>query len=120
MEYYMCRCLEFLSSFLTTNTIDKNSHECVICLEKHRDADELLHINKYICERKCKCNYYIHKKCFHQWFSSRYADHNNNNNMNCIVCNSTGKLNSHLCNNIIGNNDNFCEMLVLFLYYYMH
>ena len=115
----MCRCFKFLSSFLQTNTIENSSQECVICLDKERETDQLLHIDNYMCDRKCKCNYYIHKPCFHEWCSSKYFNENNNE-MNCIICNSTGKLHPRLYNNESIENNDFCEMMLLFIYYYIH
>ena len=118
----MCRSLRYLSSFLQTNTLENITQECVICLDKEHETDQLLHIDKYMYDRKCKCNYYIHKTCFQKWCSSEYFNENSKE-MNCIICNSTGKLHPRIYNNsyIASKNENdFCEMILFFIYYYIH
>jgi len=114
----MCKCLKFISNIFDSNifgmnTIENNSEECVICLEKENQSNKLIHIDKYIYNRACTCNYYIHENCFISWRTSHYY-RGINNEMNCLICNSIGKLYAQEHNeHLIG----FFEMFWLFLCY---
>ena len=114
----MCKCLKFISNILDSNifgmnTIENESKECVICLEKENQSNKLIHIDKYIYNRACTCNYYIHENCFISWRTSHYY-RGINNEMNCLICNSIGKL---YAPQYKVNNIGFFEMVWLFLCY---
>jgi len=121
----MCACLKYLSQYFWNNIKENSAEtkntekECVICLEKQEKQekqekhDKLQHIDKYMYNRTCKCNYYIHENCFHTWSSSHYYNRNNNK-MNCLICNSLGNIFVDKYNN---NDIGFFEMILLFLYY---
>jgi len=80
----MCKCLKYVEHIFGTKNTEK---ECVICLEKEQT---LQHIDKYMHNRVCMCNYYVHENCFYTWRSSHYC--HGNNEMNCLICNSIGNI----------------------------
>ena len=94
---------------------DSSRKECVICLENDSYGKPLQNINKLMYNRSCKCSYLVHKECFDIWVLSHYCKPNDNE-INCLVCNSIGKKVipiRHSCAYNIG----FMEMIVLFFYY---
>ena len=94
------------------NVGENNTQECVICLEKKNNKNKLQHIDKYMHNRMCECNYYIHDNCFHDWKLSHYYN-GNNNEMKCLICNSPGNISVREHKTHIG----FFEMALLFLYF---
>ena len=98
----MCSCINYILQYFCNNTSEHKTQECVICLEKENKSNTLQHIDKYMYNKACECNYYIHENCFYTWSSSHYYNRNNNK-MNCLICNSLGNIFVDKYNN---NNDN--------------
>lgn len=114
----MCKFLEYISDYFCTNTKVKShvpkqiEKECVICLEKEHLFHSLQHIDKFLYNRRCACEYYIHEKCFRSWHSSQYQQEYYNA-MNCLICNSNCKtsITPYKKENI-----GYFEMAIYFLY----
>ena len=109
----MCNCIKYVLNWLGLNNKENSMYqterECVICLEKN---NSLQHIDKYIYNRECNCEYYVHKNCLYQWYSVHYPE--NTAEINCLICNSRGNI---FTNDFKQNDIGFFEMAMLFLYY---
>lgn len=87
MTLMNCSCVRYIIDKLCFFNQGKTDHSCVICLD-NVDNTELECVDYYMTNRECKCNYYIHKKCFHNWcmYNENYTTHTK-----CIICNSKCK-----------------------------
>ena len=82
-----CSCIRYIIDRLFLNSEDNQQHTCAICLD-NTDKSQIESVDYYMTHRKCKCNYYMHKKCFYRWCS---YNENYTENTKCIMCNTKCK-----------------------------
>ena len=97
-----------------------NENECLICLEvKNNNNEKTMKLNDLACEKKCKCDGWIHKTCLDSWFIIKFT---------CPICrNSINSFNPHhqiqrqihIIHTRITHNDYFIIfMSVIFIYWF--